>query len=47
MALKVSKDHKFNVCIISRNEEKMKNKLKEIEENAPGILTQYVVADFT
>jgi len=32
MAMKCAKDNGFNVCIISRNEEKMKKKLTEIEQ---------------
>jgi len=47
MALKLAKNNRFNICIISRNEDKMKTKLKEIEEAAPGVKTMYVVADFS
>ena len=37
----------FNICIIARNEEKMKQKLKEIAVAAKKpIKTRYVVADF-
>ena len=39
---------KFNICIVARNEDKMKEKLKEIEAEAGHpIKTKYIVADFS
>ena len=35
-------DEGFNICMVARNEEKMKDKLKEIKTK-----TMYVVADFS
>lgn len=51
MAKKLAVDSKFNICIIGRNEEKMKTKLEEInkvckEECGVEVQTKYVVADF-
>jgi len=36
----------FNICMVSRNEEKMQEKLAEIKEKASKVKTMYVVADF-
>lgn len=37
----------FNICMIARNEDKMKEKLETIREKTMGnIKTMYVVADF-
>jgi len=37
----------FNICMVARNEEKMKAKLDEIKEATMGnVKTMYVVADF-
>ena len=37
----------FNICMVSRNEEKMQQKLDEIKEKTMGnVKTMYVVADF-
>lgn len=44
IAKQAARDSGFNVCIISRNEEKMKQKLKEFPA---GIKTMYIVADFS
>ena len=41
-------DKGFNICIISRNEEKMKEKLQEIREKCGKLIkTKYIVADFS
>lgn len=49
MAKKLGKEG-FNVCIISRSEEKLKAKVDEIKRECqasnPGIQTKYIVADF-
>ena len=38
----------FNICMIARNEEKMKQKLGEITEKTSGnVKTMYIVADFS
>lgn len=38
----------FNICIIARNEEKMKQKLEDIKkESGKDIKTRAVVADFS
>uniref|UniRef100_T1HQA6 Uncharacterized protein n=1 Tax=Rhodnius prolixus TaxID=13249 RepID=T1HQA6_RHOPR len=36
----------MDICLISRNEEKLKNTAKEIEDTH-GVKTKYIVADFT
>ena len=36
----------FNICIVARNEDKMKEKLAEIKKEF-DIETKYVVADFS
>ena len=37
----------FNICIVARNEDKMKEKLEEINQKTMGnVKTMYVVADF-
>ena len=36
----------FNICIVSRNLDKMKIKVKELEHEFPGLKTKCVVADF-
>ncbi len=36
----------FNVCIVARNEEKIKSKIPEILECNKNIKTRYVIADF-
>jgi len=40
---------KFNICIVSRNENKMKEKLEEISKEVgdPNLKTRYIVADFS
>ena len=40
----------FNICIVSRNEDKMKQKLEEIKKSAKDNInfkSMYIVADFT
>ena len=37
----------FNICMIARNEEKMKEKLDLIQKSYPKIKTMYIVADFS
>ena len=37
----------FNICIVSRNEEKINQRLKEIKKIAPKVETKCIVADFS
>ena len=37
----------FNICIVARNEEKMKGCIKDISEKCPGVQTMYIVADLS
>ena len=36
----------FNICMIARNEAKMKEKCAEIQKRHPSIKVMYIVADF-
>jgi len=36
----------FNICMIGRNEDKMKKALQKIKEENPKIKTMYIIFDF-
>lgn len=46
MARQLANDYKYNICIMARNEQKIKQKLKEIE-NEFKVKTKCLVTDFS
>lgn len=46
MCKNLAKDAGFNICMVARNEAKMKEKLAEVQALRPDIQTKYIVADF-
>ena len=36
----------FNVCMVSRSQQKMEEKLAQIKKDHPSVKTKFVVADF-
>lgn len=51
MAKKLAENAKYNICIVGRNEQKMKEKLQEIKDASmkngqTEIETKYIIADF-
>lgn len=51
MAKNLAENAKYNICIVGRNEQKMKEKLQEIKDagmknGQTEIETKYIIADF-
>ena len=43
----LAKHHGYNICIISRNEDKMHKCCEMLRANHPSIKSKYIVADFS